>query len=226
MPVDNYAQWTNNTNFPGSPDSASSCDTNVTDVEMRHSTEGCSPVLPASSPAFNHEGNGKSQFDLSLCMLGFIVILEVLIFFSCITEDTSSDDEEGGGKTSISASPPGKKPGSSHSQIHLYEFLWNLLNQPRLYGSYIRWIDRTKGIFKIEDSAKVANLWGIRKNRPAMNYDKMSRSIRQYYRKQIMKKTAKSQRLVYQFCLDKLQDKNGEIAKKCRKLSEARLSVL
>ncbi len=30
------------------------------------------------------------------------------------------------------------------------------------------------GIFKIEDSAHVARLWGLRKNRPAMNYDKLS----------------------------------------------------
>ena len=55
------------------------------------------------------------------------------------------------------------------------------------------------GIFKIEDSVEVARLWGLRKNRPAMNYDKLSRSIRQYYRKGIMKKTEVSQRLVYQF---------------------------
>lgn len=59
-------------------------------------------------------------------------------------------------------------------------------------------ISRT-GIFKIEDSAHVAKLWGIRKNRPAMNYDKLSRSIRQYYKKGIIKKPDVSQRLVYQF---------------------------
>jgi len=56
------------------------------------------------------------------------------------------------------------------------------------------------GIFKIEDSAYVARLWGKRKNRPAMNYDKLSRSIRQYYRKGIIRKTDCSRRLVYQFC--------------------------
>ena len=55
------------------------------------------------------------------------------------------------------------------------------------------------GVFKIEDSVEVARLWGVRKNRPAMNYDKLSRSIRQYYKKGIIKKTPVSQRLVYQF---------------------------
>ncbi|XP_021572677.1 SAM pointed domain-containing Ets transcription factor [Carlito syrichta] len=61
------------------------------------------------------------------------------------------------------------------------------------------WKSAPPGIFKIEDSAQVARLWGIRKNRPAMNYDKLSRSIRQYYKKGIIRKPDISQRLVYQF---------------------------
>ncbi|XP_038044793.1 SAM pointed domain-containing Ets transcription factor-like [Patiria miniata] len=83
--------------------------------------------------------------------------------------------------------------------IHLWQFLKELLLQPDSYGYCIRWLDRSQGIFKIEDSVEVARLWGLRKNRPAMNYDKLSRSIRQYYRKGIMKKTEVAQRLVYQF---------------------------
>lgn len=35
---------------------------------------------------------------------------------------------------------------------------------------------------------KVARRWGIQKNRPAMNYDKLSRSLRYYYEKGIMQK--------------------------------------
>lgn len=49
--------------------------------------------------------------------------------------------------------------------------------------------------YKIVSSAKyfvscpqVARLWGIQKNRPAMNYDKLSRSLRYYYEKGIMQK--------------------------------------
>ncbi|XP_013384668.1 SAM pointed domain-containing Ets transcription factor [Lingula anatina] len=89
---------------------------------------------------------------------------------------------------------------SGRHTIHLWQFLKELLMEPGCYGNCIRWVDRSKGIFKIEDSVKVARLWGKRKNRPAMNYDKLSRSIRQYYKKRIIRKTEHSKRLVYQFC--------------------------
>lgn len=112
----------------------------------------------------------------------------------------SCHDEE---YMSYSQSPPLSSPVETqhHKQtIHLWQFLKDLLLRPDRYNSCIKWIDRQRGIFKIEDSSKVAKLWGLRKNRPAMNYDKLSRSIRQYYKKGIIKKTEHSKRLVYQFC--------------------------
>lgn len=95
-----------------------------------------------------------------------------------------------------------EEPVDHHRQnIKLWQFLRLLLVDPSgNFNDCIRWIDRSKGIFKIENSTRVARLWGIRKNRPAMNYDKLSRSIRQYYKKGIIKKTQQSKRLVYQFC--------------------------
>ncbi|XP_058982528.1 DNA-binding protein D-ETS-4 isoform X1 [Musca domestica] len=108
----------------------------------------------------------------------------------------------GGGAGTNQMVPTIKRAGARNggSHIHLWQFLKELLSAPHINGTAIRWIDRSKGIFKIEDSVRVAKLWGKRKNRPAMNYDKLSRSIRQYYKKGIMKKTERSQRLVYQFC--------------------------
>jgi len=108
---------------------------------------------------------------------------------SCADEE---DEETRSGRTS--------SPTRPRTNIHLWQFIKELLLQPHHYGNFIHWIDRQKGIFKILDSVKVATLWGKRKNRPAMNYDKLSRSLRQYYKKGIMKKTEQSQRLVYQFC--------------------------
>jgi len=119
-------------------------------------------------------------------------------------EMSEDEDEEESEPTTSSSSgakvPSSRSGGSGGSHIHLWQFLKELLSSPQLHGSCIRWLDRSKGVFKIEDSVRVARLWGKRKNRPAMNYDKLSRSIRQYYKKGIMKKTERSQRLVYQFC--------------------------
>lgn len=92
------------------------------------------------------------------------------------------------------------EPAHHRQTIQLWQFLKQLLLQPNLYNDCIKWVDRTKGVFKIENSTRVAKLWGKRKNRPAMNYDKLSRSIRQYYKKGIIKKPEITKRLVYQFC--------------------------
>lgn len=115
---------------------------------------------------------------------------------------TDEEDDEMGSTSQASPKSSSSRGGSSSggSHIHLWQFLKELLNSPAMYGTCIRWVDRQTGVFKIEDSVRVARLWGQRKNRPAMNYDKLSRSIRQYYKKGIMKKTERSQRLVYQFC--------------------------
>ncbi|XP_055330880.1 protein c-ets-2-A-like [Paramacrobiotus metropolitanus] len=116
--------------------------------------------------------------------------------------DRSSDCEMvnqgcGGTITMDDSMDDGRSEGSS---TRLWQFLKELLSKPQVYSSAIHWVDREQGIFKIADSIRVARCWGRRKNCPAMNYDKLSRSIRQYYKKGIMKKTQRSQRLVYQFC--------------------------
>lgn len=48
------------------------------------------------------------------------------------------------------------------------------------------------------DPDEVARLWGVRKNKPKMNYEKLSRSVRYYYDKNIIHKTA-GKRYVYRF---------------------------
>ncbi|CAL7948300.1 unnamed protein product [Xylocopa violacea] len=124
---------------------------------------------------------------------------------TCSVDFSDDEDEDCGSSQSGNGGGGGGGGGGGKirnggSHIHLWQFLKELLQSPAIHGSCIRWLDRGKGVFKIEDSVRVARLWGKRKNRPAMNYDKLSRSIRQYYKKGIMKKTERSQRLVYQFC--------------------------
>ncbi|XP_061656118.1 ETS translocation variant 5-like isoform X2 [Phyllopteryx taeniolatus] len=80
--------------------------------------------------------------------------------------------------------------------LQLWQFLLTLLDNPA-NAHLIMWTGRNME-FKLIDSEEVARLWGIQKNRPAMNYDKLSRSLRYYYEKGIMQKVA-GERYVYKF---------------------------
>uniref|UniRef100_UPI00358FA124 protein c-ets-1-B-like n=1 Tax=Myxine glutinosa TaxID=7769 RepID=UPI00358FA124 len=80
--------------------------------------------------------------------------------------------------------------------LQLWQFLVALLEDPT-HANTIVWTGRGME-FKLLDPEEVARLWGMQKNRPAMNYDKLSRSLRYYYEKGIMQKVAR-ERYVYKF---------------------------
>ncbi|TNN12805.1 ETS translocation variant 4 [Schistosoma japonicum] len=80
--------------------------------------------------------------------------------------------------------------------LQLWQFLITLLDDKESQH-LICWTGRTLE-FKLNDPEEVARLWGIQKNRPAMNYDKLSRSLRYYYEKGIMQKVP-GERYVYRF---------------------------
>ncbi|XP_055595770.1 ets DNA-binding protein pokkuri [Uranotaenia lowii] len=81
----------------------------------------------------------------------------------------------------------------------LWDFLQQLLNDPsQRYSNYIAWKCRDTGVFKIVDPAGLAKLWGKQKNHLSMNYDKMSRALRYYYRVNILRKV-QGERHCYQF---------------------------
>ena len=63
--------------------------------------------------------------------------------------------------------------------------LWQFLLQLLLDSSneqLICWTNE-EGEFKLLQAEEVARLWGARKNKPNMNYDKLSRALRYYYDK-------------------------------------------
>ncbi|XP_044301966.1 ETS domain-containing protein Elk-4 isoform X1 [Varanus komodoensis] len=82
------------------------------------------------------------------------------------------------------------------SAITLWQFLLQLLQEPRK-KDIICWTSND-GEFKLLQAEEVARLWGIRKNKPSMNYDKLSRALRYYYVKNIIKKV-NGQKFVYKF---------------------------
>ncbi|XP_026218980.1 ETS translocation variant 5-like isoform X3 [Anabas testudineus] len=87
-------------------------------------------------------------------------------------------------------------PYQRRGSLQLWQFLLTLLDNPTNVHLIV-WTGRNME-FKLIDPEEVARLWGIQKNRPAMNYDKLSRSLRYYYEKGIMQKVA-GERYVYKF---------------------------
>uniref|UniRef100_A0A667ZSE6 ETS variant transcription factor 5b n=1 Tax=Myripristis murdjan TaxID=586833 RepID=A0A667ZSE6_9TELE len=90
-------------------------------------------------------------------------------------------------------------PYQRRGSLQLWQFLVTLLDNPA-NGHFITWTGRNME-FKLVEPEEVARRWGIQKNRPAMNYDKLSRSLRYYYEKGIMQKVA-GERYVYKFVCD------------------------
>lgn len=90
-------------------------------------------------------------------------------------------------------------PLSLAGQIQLWQFLYELLQDDQ-HSNIISWVG-SEGEFKLLDPEAVSLLWGMRKRKPHMNYDKLSRAIRYYYDKKIMNKVH-GKRYVYKFNFD------------------------
>lgn len=98
-----------------------------------------------------------------------------------------------------SASLLGSAPSpssSSDASVTLWQFLLELLLSKE-HAHLICWASN-EGEFRLLDPEQVAALWGQRKNKQNMNYDKLSRALRYYYDKNIIKKVM-GQKFVYKF---------------------------
>uniref|UniRef100_F7CIT3 ETS domain-containing protein n=1 Tax=Monodelphis domestica TaxID=13616 RepID=F7CIT3_MONDO len=72
-------------------------------------------------------------------------------------------------------------PSMMDPSVTLWQFLLQLLKE-QSNGHLIAWTS-SDGEFKLVDAEEVARLWGLRKNKTNMNYDKLSRALRYYYDK-------------------------------------------
>ncbi|XP_033641718.1 GA-binding protein alpha chain-like [Asterias rubens] len=92
----------------------------------------------------------------------------------------------------------GNRTGNN-GQIQLWQFLLELLTDTRMLDC-ISWVG-TQGEFKLKHPELVAQRWGERKNKPSMNYEKLSRALRYYYDGDMIAKVH-GKRFVYQFVCD------------------------
>ncbi|XP_051554349.1 ETS translocation variant 3-like protein [Myxocyprinus asiaticus] len=127
------------------------------------------------------------------------------VMVSCIIQAPGNPGAFVGGRISSTtvlfpdwAFKPAWSPGSR--QVQLWHFLLELLGRGE--GGAITWGSEW-GEFVIRDPERLAKLWGERKGKPHMNYDKLSRALRYYYNKRILHKT-KGKCFTYKFNFSKL----------------------
>jgi len=77
------------------------------------------------------------------------------------------------------------------------QWILSLLRDPQYNPRVIYWDNEDKGIFYIADTSKYAKMWGERKKNPSMNYEKLSRAMRYYYKNGELRAVEK--RTTYQF---------------------------
>lgn len=81
---------------------------------------------------------------------------------------------------------------------HLWEFIRDILIYPELNEGLLKWENRQEGVFKFLRSEAVAQLWGQKKKNSSMTYEKLSRAMRYYYKREILERVD-GRRLVYKF---------------------------
>lgn len=112
----------------------------------------------------------------------------------------SSTGGPGGGSVTSSGGASGASNRSGNNgQIQLWQFLLELLTDVEC-RDFIQWVG-TDGEFKLNNPEGVAQLWGLRKNKPTMNYEKLSRALRYYYDGDMIAKVH-GKRFVYKFVCD------------------------
>ncbi|XP_041748190.1 ETS-related transcription factor Elf-3 [Coregonus clupeaformis] len=93
-----------------------------------------------------------------------------------------------------------KKSKHAPRGTHLWEFIRDILIHPEQNQNQglMKWEDRHEGVFKFLKSEAVAQLWGQKKKNSSMTYEKLSRAMRYYYKREILDRVD-GRRLVYKF---------------------------
>lgn len=77
------------------------------------------------------------------------------------------------------------------------QWILALLRDPEYNPLVVSWDNEKEGVFFINDTALYAKMWGKKKNNPTMNYEKLSRAMRYYYKNGEL--SAVDKRTTYQF---------------------------
>ncbi|XP_060066285.1 GA-binding protein alpha chain-like [Ylistrum balloti] len=106
------------------------------------------------------------------------------------TRQCVSDDEDDESEAIVKKGKRGAK------NILLWKFLLDELADA--HQKHIRWISCKEGTFRFVDTAEISKMWGAKKRKNDMNFEKLSRGIRHYYKSGFMRREDGT-RLVYKF---------------------------
>lgn len=119
-----------------------------------------------------------------------------------ITSDYESEEMESEKPLKKTSRRPSKNPVPQQrkkgSKQKISSWIVSLLRNPETNPSVITWEDEPRGKFRVTDSVKYAELWGEVKRNPNMNYEKLSRAMRYYYKNKEISMVA-GERLTYAF---------------------------
>ncbi|XP_066986073.1 uncharacterized protein [Macrobrachium rosenbergii] len=127
-----------------------------------------------------------------------------------VDENISDPDQSSNEEEVVKPEPPKKRgpgrPRKPENELkkkrkktgRLWEFIRNLLLDPETCPSLVRWDDPEQGVFRFVQADKVAQRWGQRKQNRDMNYEKLSRAMRYYYKGGVFEPVI-GRRLVYKF---------------------------
>ncbi|XP_064105094.1 ETS-related transcription factor Elf-3-like [Macrobrachium nipponense] len=126
-------------------------------------------------------------------------------------DDNISDPDQSSNEEEVVKPEPPKKRGPGRPRKpenelkkkrkktgRLWEFIRNLLLDPETCPSLVEWDDPEQGVFRFVEAKKVAQRWGQRNQNRNMNYEKLSRAMRYYYKQRVFEPVI-GRRLVYKF---------------------------
>ena len=102
-------------------------------------------------------------------------------------ENCTNDLERSADSPAQTSITPARREHRYKNLLHLWEFLLELLADENC-RSIICWRRKEHGEFRIMNQHEVARRWGMLKQRGGMNYGKLSRALRLYYREGIITK--------------------------------------
>jgi len=212
-------------------DQCLSCDTGLVQINLQIQwPQKRINILDVLKPTEEEIAKYNSQMSLELDDDAFEGSTNVSPSQVTIKAESSkaSEDFEDSREESSSSLKRNQKPimhigsdnrNGNNGQIQLWQFLLEILTDHE-YTSVIEWCGDS-GEFKLNDPELCASLWGQRKNKPAMNYEKLSRALRYYYDGDMISKV-QGKRFVYKFVCNLKELVGYDAAELSRLVKEAK----